>query len=240
MSNQSEQIDLLSAALVQFQATAPSVQKNAVNPHFKNRYADLSAVIDATRQPLADAGLAIVQLPEGDDLITRLIHKSGQWIASRTPVKSLKPDAQGYGSGLSYARRYSYTSMISLAIEDDDAQTASRPRPKVSQGDIERVMTHNPGKKPEPYKMISTLSESETRKKLAEMFTPGAVQYVLEWTSHPDRKSPTPPDKFTATHFESLEKNRDVVEKYVESRIFEAKKNPNNIEEGELWAGGKH
>lgn len=235
MSNQSEQIDLLCAALVQFQASAPSVQKNAINPHFKNRYADLSAIIEATRKPLTDAGLTIVQLPEGDELVTRVIHKSGQWIASRTALKCSKNDMQGYGSALSYGRRYAISAILNLSAEDDDAQAASRPRSKPTTEDVKKVMTPVTGNKPAPYKMPATFSEAETRKKLAEMFTPGAVSHVLEWAVSPDRKSPTPADKFTATHFDSLEKNRKVVEEYIESKLFEAKKNPNHIDEEEAW-----
>lgn len=234
--SQSEQIDLLAAALVQFQASAPDIRKNSVNPHFKNRYADLASIIDACRKPLVDAGLTIVQLPDGDDLVTRVIHKSGQWLASRTALKFSKADAQGYGSALTYARRYALSAMLNLAADDDDGQAASRPRPKVTQNDVERVMAPNSGKKPQPYKMTPTFSEEETRKKLAEMFTPGAVPYVLEWASSKDRKSPTPADKFTATHFESLEKNRAVVEKYVEDKVFSSKNNSNAISDDELWA----
>lgn len=240
MSNQSESIDLLAAALVQFQVNAPSVQKNAVNPHFKNRYADLSAIIEATRKPLTDAGLTIVQLPEGDELVTRVIHKSGQWIASRTALKCSKNDMQGYGSALSYGRRYAISAILNLAAEDDDAQAASKPsRPKVSQSDVAKVMAPVAGNKPLPYNMAPTYSEDETRKRLAKMFTPGAVGYVLEWAASSDRKSPTAPDKFTAAHFEALEKNRVAVEKYIEDKIFTAKKDPNYVDDGELWGGGK-
>lgn len=236
--NQSEQIDLLAAALVEYQLTAPDIRKNAINPHFKNRYADLSEVIETVRAPLAKAGLAVVQLPDGDDLITRLIHKSGQWISSRTALKCSKPDSQGYGSAISYSRRYALLAILSAAAEDDDAQaaSASRPRPKVGAADVERVMAPNSGKKPEPYKMPATFSEADTRKKLAQMFTPGAVPYVLEWAVSPDRKSPTPADKFTATHFESLEKNRKVVEEYVEAKLFAEKNHPNHIDDEEAWA----
>jgi hypothetical protein len=233
--NQSEQIDLLSAALVEFNKTAPEIKKNSINPHFKNRYADLASIIEATRTLLANAGLSVVQLPDGDDLITRLVHKSGQWISSRTALKFTKQDAQGYGSALTYARRYALSAILNLAADDDDGEAASRPvRSKPTQAPVKQLACVIEDKYEEP--AVRYYEEKETRQKLAKMFTPQTVGYVLEWAASSERKKPTPVDKFTATHFESLEKNRAVVEKYIEDKIFEAKKDPNHIEDNEAWA----
>jgi hypothetical protein len=233
--NQSEQIDLLSAALVEFHKSAPEVKKNAINPHFKNRYADLASIIDATRSPLADAGLSVVQLPDGDDLVTRLIHKSGQWISSRTALKFTKQDAQGYGSALTYARRYALSAILNLAADDDDGEAASRPtRSKTTEAPAKPPAYVIKDKYEEPKAKFYT--EEETRKKLGQMFSVPAVTYVLEWASSSDRKKPTPADKFTDAHFASIEKNRQVLEKYIEEKIFEAKKHPNNINDDEAWA----
>ncbi len=240
--NQSESIDLLAAALVQFQRTAPAVHKNATNPHFKNRYADLAAIIEATRQPLADADLAVMQLPDGDDLITRVVHKSGQWISSRTPVKCGKPDAQGYGSGLSYARRYALTAILNLAAEDDDGQAASRA-PQQRKATPTQVQAVRKMVAPDDglgRTMVGSYPEETTRKRIAEMFGgPQCVGYVLEWAMLPERKKPTKATEFTEQHFASLEKNRAAIEKYIEDQVFAAKNGANAIDDGDIWGGGK-
>jgi hypothetical protein len=239
--NQSESIDLLAAALVKFQSTATAVHKNATNPHYKNRYADLAAVIEATRQPLADADLAVVQLPDGDDLVTRVIHKSGQWIASRTPVKSAKPDAQGYGSALTYARRQSALAMLFCATEDDDGQAASRaPQRKATPTQVQAVRKmvapdDSPGRT-----VLGSYAEETTRKRIGEMFGgPQFAGYVLEWAMLPERKKPTRVTEFTEAHFASLEKNRAAIEKYIEDQVFAAKNGANAIDDGDIWGGGK-
>lgn len=240
--NQSESIDLLAAALVKFQSTATAVHKNAMNPHFKNRYADLAAVIEATRQPLADADLAVVQLPDGDDLVTRVMHKSGQWIASRTPVKSAKPDAQGYGSALTYARRQSALAMLFCATEDDDGQAASRApqqrkaTPTQTQAIRKMVAPDDgPGRT-----MVGAYPEETTRRRIAEMFGgPQSVGYVLEWAMLPERKKPTRVTEFGEAHFSSMEKNRTAIEQYIQGRVSAAKNGPNALDDGDIWGGGK-
>lgn len=234
--SQSESIDLLSAALVEFQRSAPDIKKNAVNPHFKNRYADLSSIIDAVRAPLTDAGLAVVQLPDGDDLITRLVHKSGQWISSRTALKCSKPDAQGYGSALTYARRYAISAMLNLAADDDDGEAASRaPRKPAAPAQALRKMV---AADPAPGRAISgPYPEETTRKRLGEMFGNKFVGYVLDWAISPDRKKPTAVTEFTEAHFASLEKNRATIEKYIEDQVFSEENGPNAIDKSELWEG---
>ncbi len=235
--NQSESIDLLSAALVEFQRNAPPVVKNATNPHFKNRYADLAAVIDAVRGPLAEAGLAVAQLPDGEDLITRLIHKSGQWISSRTPVKSSKPDAMGYGSGLSFARRYALSAILCLAAEDDDGVTASRPprkpSPEPAQA-LRRMVAVDTGGtvKVGPY------PEETTRARLAEMFGAKSVPYVLDWAMSAERKKPTKVTEFTEAHFSSLLKNKAAIEAWVAPRVEAQKNGPNAIADEDAWDNG--
>lgn len=133
MHDQSPEIDKLAAALVAFQAEAENVSKNSQNPHLKNRYADLAQVRDSTAPLLAKHGLAVIQPPaviceDKAAIRTILVHSSGQWIAGTLPV--LLGDAKGLsisqvmGSGISYARRYSYQAITGLASEDDDGQSA--------------------------------------------------------------------------------------------------------------------
>ena len=122
----SEQISELAAALAKAQGMMENAVMNRVNPHFKSKYADLAAIFDAARKPLSTNGLAIVQTIGDGVLHTRLLHTSGQWIASEHPLPmSGKP--QEIGSALTYARRYSLSALIGIAAdEDDDANAAEK------------------------------------------------------------------------------------------------------------------
>lgn len=138
---QSEQTNDLAAALAKAQASMHAAKFDKTNPHFKNKYASLAAVIDAIRTPLAGNGLSYTQTTEiregGFVLLTVLRHASGQWVSSEYPLPmGAKP--QELGSALTYARRYSLSAIACIAAdEDDDAeaaqsggQTASTPKAK--------------------------------------------------------------------------------------------------------------
>jgi len=145
--NRSDQIDLLAVALAKFHTEVSNPTKNAQNPHFKNRYADLAEIINVSREPLALNGLSIVQMVgfEGNCVIieTVLLHSSGQFLSSTLSVPVSKMDAQGIGSATTYGRRYSWAAMCGLAQEDDDANAAvggknlppAKPLPATSKED---------------------------------------------------------------------------------------------------------
>jgi ERF superfamily len=128
MTNQSDEIADLAAALSKCQGEMEPAIKDSTNSHFKSKYADLNAVWAACRGPLSKNGLSVVQTIDtiGDKmvLITTLFHSSGQWIKSIMPVVSARNDAQGIGSGLSYARRYSLSAICGVSQEDDDGNAA--------------------------------------------------------------------------------------------------------------------
>ncbi len=131
----SETFAELAAALVAVQAEIEPAPKDSTNPHFKSTYADLASVWKACRSALAKYGLAVVQSPTFDGnrvvLITRLIHKSGQWIENELSIKPQQDTAQGIGSCITYARRYSLAAMVGVvADEDDDGHEASRNGPQ--------------------------------------------------------------------------------------------------------------
>jgi hypothetical protein len=123
----SNEITKLTTALVKFQGQMLKVGKDAINPHFKNRYASLSTIIEATQKPLADCGLAIIQLPEGENCLrTMLIHESGEYISETYKMTPSKNDPQGLGSAITYQRRYALGAILNLNIdEDDDGNQAS-------------------------------------------------------------------------------------------------------------------
>lgn len=123
----------LNAALNAFQAKIQSVPKDSVNPHFRSGYASMTAIWNAIRRPLTDEGLAITQVMEaaGDRtvLVTALVHKSGQTIESRVTLNPVKNDPQGFGSCLTYMRRYSIEAILGLDADDDDGAVASKQPP---------------------------------------------------------------------------------------------------------------
>lgn len=125
MSEQSESVGALAKALAFAQSQLEDAKKDAVNPHFKNRYATLASVRAAVTPVLSRNGLAVVQTnePHGDAgvcVITTLMHESGEWIRGRLFVPVVKKDPQGFGSALSYARRYALAEIAGIASDDDD------------------------------------------------------------------------------------------------------------------------
>jgi hypothetical protein len=108
--------------------------KNAKNPHLKNNYADLSSVLEAVTDSLNDAGLYLHQVVTSEGLNTSIVSCDGESIDfGIMPILASKQDAQGYGSGLTYARRYSIMNACGIAPEDDDGAKAVetyKPQPK--------------------------------------------------------------------------------------------------------------
>lgn len=128
---QSEQINELAGALAKFHAEAPTIDfDGAANAgSYRYQYATLPQILSKVRPILTKHGLSIVQLVgEGGSVETMIVHTSGQYIGTE-PVKLPSKDnsPQGYGSAISYAKRYSLSAILALAAEeDDDGQAAQR------------------------------------------------------------------------------------------------------------------
>lgn len=129
MSEQSEAINELAAALSKAQGQIKGALKDSANPFFKSKYADLASVWDACRQQLSDNGLAVVQTTcdsaTGISVVTSLIHSSGQWMRGHLTLEPKDKTPQGYGSAITYARRYALAAIVGVAPEDDDGNAAS-------------------------------------------------------------------------------------------------------------------
>ena len=128
----SDSINKISVALLKAQRAITFASKDAKNPHFKNTYADLPAVIDAVKPALNEAGIVFLQSASPSDagtlcLTTRLVHESGEWIEDTAAVPLPKNDPQGYGSAMTYARRYSLAAITGLYQDDDDGNGAMKP-----------------------------------------------------------------------------------------------------------------
>lgn len=121
----SSEVNLISTALIVAQSKIKHATKDAKNPHFKNDYATLEAVIDASKSALLEQDIAVLQGMNGDVLTTRLQHKSGQFFESDVRLVLSKQDMQGLGSAITYARRYSLAAMVNITQQDDDGNVAS-------------------------------------------------------------------------------------------------------------------
>lgn len=136
--NKSESITNLATALAMAQMNIKGAIKDSANPFFKSKYADLSSVVEAIRPAFGQCGLSYVQRIEPSDkdevrVETILMHASGEWLSCgvlNLPVS--KADAQGFGSALTYARRYSLAAAAGVAPEneDDDGNAATKSAPK--------------------------------------------------------------------------------------------------------------
>lgn len=135
----------ITPALLKAQMEIGSASKDAVNPFFKSKYADLGSVMEACKESLNKNGILVLQpvgTSESDTTLeTVLLHESGEWISDTMKV-SIKQtnDPQAQGSAITYARRYSLQSMMFIPAEDDDAEKAT---------------DHN---SPEPIKNISNIT----------------------------------------------------------------------------------
>lgn len=125
----SESIKELATALCKFQGAVETIKKEATNPFFKSKYADLSSILDVIRKPLSENGLSFVQFPVAKNgLETMLMHTSGEWITATYEMTPTKNDPQGLGSAITYQRRYALGAILGLNIDkDDDGNTASEP-----------------------------------------------------------------------------------------------------------------
>jgi hypothetical protein len=134
-------IGKLALALAKAQGTFTFAKKESEAPVFESKerggrpvgkrtYADLAAVLEAVRKGLSENELAIIQTPfpqsnGGVLLRTTLAHSSGEWMASEISLPADRMGAiQGWGSALTYARRYALAAMVGIAQDDDDGQAA--------------------------------------------------------------------------------------------------------------------
>jgi hypothetical protein len=118
----------LFAALAKAQNAVENAHKGSLNPHFKNRYADLAEVLNTVRPVFSECGLSIVQETSFDgslvSVTTALCHEKGGFITATASCVPAKADAQGVGAATTYLRRYSLAAITGVAQEDDDGQLA--------------------------------------------------------------------------------------------------------------------
>lgn len=119
----------IATALVKAQKNFEPARKTSNNPHFRSKYADLATCVDAVIEALNDNGIFLMQTTHNHDhgvmVNTVFLHESGEMIdAGSIFIPASKSDAQGFGSALTYARRYSLLAACGIAPEDDDGNAA--------------------------------------------------------------------------------------------------------------------
>jgi len=123
----------LFAALAAAQGEIENANKNAANPHFRSKYADLAEVLNTIRPVFAKHGLSLIQSPGFDgsmaSVTTVLAHQSGGYMTSTASCVPAKADAQGIGSATTYLRRYGAAAVAGIAQEDDDGNAAAHNKP---------------------------------------------------------------------------------------------------------------
>lgn len=159
-------------ALHKVQGQISGVKRDSTNPHFKNRYASLEAVVDALRPVLQANDLIVTQAPGRFtelgciEITTTISHISGQSMSSVFEIPLSKKDSQGAGSAITYGCRYSLMALFLLPPQDDDAEGSidrSETRPAKSSYALKK---ENPNRWSEIENMIRN---AKGRKEMLEM-----------------------------------------------------------------------
>ena len=154
MFTTSENTERLDEALAKAQGEIEPAAKDKVNPAFRSKYADLASVWSACRSALTKHGITLTQWPVHSDdgrlhMVTRLAH-GGQWMMAEFSIPVGKHDAHGYGSAMTYAKRYSLAAAIGVVADDDDGNAASQPRSDIQPtrdvyGELMKAVDSNDG-----------------------------------------------------------------------------------------------
>lgn len=164
---QSENLDKLFKGMNTFRSQLKQPVKDAKNPFFKSNYVTLEGVQNAIDAAIKGTGLAYTQIVKNDDngnvgVETIITHESGQYLT--TGVLALRPEKatpQGYGSTITYAKRYQLSSAFGVSSDVDDdgnvgsgsfktqakgnyQQSYSQPRQQVQQKQVNpEIATYN-------------------------------------------------------------------------------------------------
>jgi hypothetical protein len=155
----------IATALVKAQKQFGPALKTSTNPHFRSRYADLSACVEAVVDALNANGIYLLQknydCTDGVMVETVFVHESGEMLeCGIVHFPAVKHDPQGYASALTYARRYSLMASCGIAPEDDDGNAASKkPVAKETKANHNAMQDH-----------ITAISESTTLEELQARF----------------------------------------------------------------------
>ena len=165
----------LAKAFCQAQSELKAVQKDAVNPHFKNKYQSLDSIIAMARPILNRHGISVIQNVSGETLVTTLLHSSGESMEfGPLPLKLDKPNMQGLGSAITYARRYAIGALLGISTEEDDDGNGAVSQPI-------QPTTSEPIGPVTSAKVLSLLEATATdSKKFLDYFKSSSIQALTE------------------------------------------------------------
>lgn len=174
----------LFAALAQAQAEIGAAIKDSTNPHFRSKYADLASVVAAIKPVAAKHGLGYIQrfgeAQGGVSVETVIVHKSGEsFPTGMLFVPASKQDAQGYGSAITYARRYSLQTAWGVPADDDDGNAATAAAPRIAP-----VAEAAKGINVDPVKIAKVISALVDQYE-AHTQDPGSQDYAVRETVDP-------------------------------------------------------
>ena len=153
------------------------VAKNAKNPHFKNTYADINALIGEVEPILIENGLLLLQpIREGKQYTEIHDPESGEVIESYLDLNTTLPP-QALGSAITYFRRYTLQSLLSLRADDDDGQRASAPTPP------EKKPLFTEDKFELAYKNKATIEQIQTKYEILDKVKQLWIDYTIEQDS---------------------------------------------------------
>ena len=171
---QSETIGKLALALSKAQSEFNKAISDSQNPFYKSKYADLSTIINATREALSLHEIALMQFVSGDvnkvSVTTRICHSSGEWLESTISGKPAKQDCQQQGAVATYLRRYAQAGILNIAQEDDDYESGMNRNKKpetISSLEME-TLANLMGKLSEP-KIIQKMFDAFNIKELGDL-----------------------------------------------------------------------
>jgi len=177
--------------------------KTRDNREYKFSYATLDAIMGSVRAPLAENAIAIVQLvvptPDGKYVLrTMILHESGEYIGTETPLLVAERSNQAFGSALTYMRRYTLSALLGVvADEDDDANTAdgNTATPATPRQPVQRPVAQKPASAaPRPAAAQQAPVESENPAPSPERdVRPEAPPQEVKFTSPPPIAAPQPP-----------------------------------------------
>ena len=181
----------IAAALAAAQSEMGRAIKDSNNPHFRSKYADLGNVMDACLPALNKHGISVIQ-PAGEDehgrfVATVLLHTTGEKLECKVPLIVQKNDMQGYGSAVTYARRYGLMCMAGIAPDDDDGNAAAKAAPPKQ----EPRQNRTPSGQPAPAdQAAASLRNASTLEQLAAIWQdlPRSVQILPEVIGAKDQR----------------------------------------------------
>jgi hypothetical protein len=175
----------IATALVKAQGSFPKVKRDKTvtvrsertGKSYTFSYAPLDTILEAVRKPLADNGLVVVQMLDEGNLVTMLLHTSGERIFGSVVLPGTN-DIQGFGSAVTYLRRYAIQAMLGIAAEDDDdGNRAAGNQASTDATADEPESTETKGG--ETLELLGTLQKAGTVGK-------GSGKYQLEWRESPE------------------------------------------------------